>query len=564
MKNQKFNINTYNIRIVLFLLTVILVLSGLSFKLKKGNPPTLSLSQFQTPVLINKADNQVLRICITVPKGNKEVLLKEILLTLDGATHPGDIEAIKIYYCGADSLFDSSRQFGKSMTPEREMHFANALTLKTEKNYFWVSVKLSQAADLLHRINVGCPSVTLKNGKRLKPTIISPSITQRIGVALRKHGDDNVHTFRIPGLTTSTVGTLLAIYDVRRESSRDLQGDIDIGLSRSTDGGQSWDTMQIVLDMGRWGNLPENFNGVSDANVLVDKSTGDIFIAGLWMHGVVDKNGKWVEGLTEKSKDWNHQWRDKGSQPGFDVKQTSQLLITRSTDDGKTWGAPENLTRQLKQNIWWLFAPAPGNGITMADGTLVMPTQGRDENGLPFSNISYSKDHGTTWASSNPAYHNTTESAIVQLQDGALMLNMRDNRNRKTKGAHNGRAIAVTQDLGEKWTEHSTSHGALQEPVCMASLLKHEYHDKYGKKKSVLLFSNPNDQHLRKSFTIKVSFDDGITWPEEYWLLIDSGRGRGYSCLTSIDENHIGILYEGSQADMTFEKFSLEEIIKEK
>jgi sialidase-1 len=60
---------------------------------------------------------------------------------------------------------------------------------------------------------------------------------------------------------------------------------------------------------------------------------------------------------------------------------------------------------------------------------------------------------------------------------------------------------------------------------------------------------------------IKVSFDDGKTWPEKYWMELDAGRGAGYSCLTSIDENTIGILYEGSQAQMTFQKLAIDELI---
>lgn len=53
-------------------------------------------------------------------------------------------------------------------------------------------------------------------------------------------------------------------------------------------------------------------------------------------------------------------------------------------DDGLTWSAPVNITAQTKQKDWWLYAPAPGHGITLKDGTLVFPTQGRDLNGLPF------------------------------------------------------------------------------------------------------------------------------------------------------------------------------------
>ncbi len=61
--------------------------------------------------------------------------------------------------------------------------------------------------------------------------------------------------------------------------------------------------------------------------------------------------------------------------------------------------------------------------------------------------------------------------------------------------------------------------------------------------------------------TIKVSFDEGKTWPEKYWLLLDElPLIGGYSCLTSINNNTIGILYEGSQANLTFESIKLKEL----
>ena len=156
-----------------------------------------------------------------------------------------------------------------------------------------------------------------------------------------------------------------------------------------------------------------------------------------------------------------------------------------SDDDGLTWSAPRNIT-QSKPEHWWLYAPAPGQGITLADGTLVMPTQGRDSTGVSFSNISYSKDGGMTWITTQPATYNTSECAVVALTDGSLMLNIRDNRNHQEKGDNNGRAVFTTTDLGETWTEHASSHHALQEPVCIASLHRH---GKY------LLFSNPDDKH---------------------------------------------------------------------
>jgi sialidase-1 len=61
---------------------------------------------------------------------------------------------------------------------------------------------------------------------------------------------------------------------------------------------------------------------------------------------------------------------------------------------------------------------------------------------------------------------------------------------------------------------------------------------------------------------MKVSFDDGMTWPEEYQVLLDEGRGRGYPSISRVDDQHVGIVYEGSRADLVFEKLSLDELLK--
>ena len=95
-------------------------------------------------------------------------------------------------------------------------------------------------------------------------------------------------------------------------------------------------------------------------------------------------------------------------------------------------------------------------------------------------------------------------------------------------------------------------------PVCMASLIKHQYRGR-----DLLLFSNPYDQYSRRNMTIKISDDEGMTWHEKYFTLIEEGQGRGYSCLTVIDDNTIGILYEGSQADLVFQRMSMLELMRD-
>lgn len=509
------------------------------------------------PVLVKKPANPVMKITL-IRTDNQPYVIRQIDLDLLGSTNVADIVSVAIYGAKKNGLIDTSRLLCNALPATQKMSFTNEVQVNQDSLSFWVAVTLKDTVSLDHRVQVNCNRVKTTKGNL---TILDKtSKPLRVGVAVRQEGQDGCISSRIPGLATSNKGTLLAIFDARYDYPRDLQGNIDIALHRSTDKGVTWQPIQTVLDMGEWGGLPQKYNGVSDACILVDKNTGDIYVAGLWMHGLLDKDGKWIEGLNENSTNWTHQWKGRGSQPGTGLKETSQFMIAKSTDDGLSWGFPDNITSKTKRPEWWLFAPAPGQGITLTDGTLVFPTQGRDENGLPFSNITYSKDHGKTWVTSNPAYQDVTECSVVQLGDGALMLNMRDNRNRGNKDV-NGRRICTTIDLGESWKEHPTSRRALVEPTCMASLHRHEYMEE-GKKKSMLLFVNPNNYGTRDNLTLKVSFDDGMTWPEEHWILFDQYRSAGYSCITSIDENSIGILYESSQSDLAFIKINLIEILK--
>lgn len=346
----------------------------------------------------------------------------------------------------------------------------------------------------------------------------------RLAVRVRSAGDDGVAAYRIPGLVTSKKGTLIATYDIRHNNAYDLQGDIDVGISRSTDGGLTWGPMITAMDMGEYGGLPQDVNGIGDPCIVVDEVTGDILLFAAWTHGGKAGQAAW----------WT-------AGDGFEPAQTPQLMMSRSQDDGLTWSTPVNLTRQIKQEAWHFTFQGPGRGITMADGTLVVPFQHQEADRTPAAGIIYSTDRGATWHIHEYAKINTTESQVAEVEPGVLMLNMRDNR--KT-----GRAVYVTRDFGRTWTPHA-SDGQLVEPVCMASLLKEG---------NLLLFSNPSHPEHRRNLTIQISEDGGVTWTRR--LLVDEGYSWGYSCLTMIDKNTVGILYESSQAHMTFQAVRLKDI----
>lgn len=511
-----------------------------------------------TPVLLGVDKNPLINFIINDSDPKEKLELNRIVLSFEGTDRLSDIAQVAVYAKNASGQGTDSL-IAATTTIDAKLKLSSNYKQEAPQTQFCVSVLMKEHIDLERRLAVQLLGVKTNKGKVVAPKL--PINHLRYAVPVHQHMMDGVHSARIPGLEITNSGVLMAVYDARWDGSRDLQGNMDIAMKRSTDGGILWKPMHRVLDMKEWGGLPEKFNGVSDANILVDRNTGQVFVFGLWMHGVIDPaTGKWVEGLTEESDNWNHQWAQNGSKPGTSVKESPQLLMTVSDDEGLSWSEPRNLTASLKHKDWSLYAPAPGHGITLADGTLVVPTQGRDLNGLPFSNIMWSKDHGKTWTSSNPAKDDTTECMAVELSDGGIMLNMRDNRNNYEKDKVNGRSVAVTYDLGQTWTEHPTSRKALIEPVCMGSIHRHNYTEN-GEQKSVLLFMNPNSKTDRNNISIKVSFDDGNTWPSENTLLLEEKTGWGYSCITSIDEETIGVLYEGNQADMTFQRIPFKELI---
>ena len=79
--------------------------------------------------------------------------------------------------------------------------------------------------------------------------------------------------------------------------------------------------------------------------------------------------------------------------------------------------------------------------------------------------------------------------------------------------------------------------------------------------KDLLIFSNPNSTKDRKDTTIKVSLDGGKTWLREHQVLMDEGYNWGYSCLSMVDKETVGIFYESSMAHMTFQTVKLKELV---
>src|SRR5690625_5253051 len=411
---------------VLSLLSVWLLTTSCSDREPSSQQPDsgITIHQKVSPVLIGRERNPVLHVQL---QGEGKLVniddpVSSLKITTEGTTDIEDIASVDVFYAGEEGSLEEAVHFGRTDDIGEVIEITGKQELMEGTNFFWVSYELKEDAELLNKVDAGLEELSFESGASWSPAEASPEGTKSIGVAVRQGGEEGVHTYRIPGLVTTNEGTLIAAYDIRYDSAGDLQGDIDVGINRSTDGGQTWEEMQIIMDRGEWGGLPEAQNGIGDPSILVDDETGAIWVAALWTHGMPGERA----------------WTASG--PGLEPEETGQFMLVKSEDDGQTWSDPVNITKQIKDPDWQLLLQGPGKGITMDDGTLVFPAQFKDEEGMPYATIIYSKDRGESWSIGSGAKSNTTEAQVVQLSDGSLMLNMRDNRG-------GSRSVYTTDDL---------------------------------------------------------------------------------------------------------------------
>ncbi|MCS6977781.1 MAG: glycoside hydrolase [Gemmatales bacterium] len=330
-----------------------------------------------------------------------------------------------------------------------------------------------------------------------------------------RSGSEGYHTFRIPSVLRTSKGTLLAFAEGRKNSVHD-HGDIDLVLRRSLDQGKTWEALQIVWDDGP--------NTCGNPCPVVDRDSGTIWL--LMTHNFGEDTEARIEAGTARG--------------------SRTIWVTSSSDDGKTWTKPRDITAQVKKAEWTWYATGPGIGIQTRSGRLVIPCDHKAQPGRRFfSHVIYSDDHGQTWKIGGIVGPQCNECQIAELSDGQLMLNIRSYR------GTGRRLVALSKDGGETFSE-PFEDPVLIEPVCQASLLR------YDPLPKALLFSNPASTR-REKMTVRLSLDDGRTW--RYSRELHQGPSA-YSCLTVLEDGGIGCLYEKGEKSayetITFARFSLD------
>lgn len=320
-----------------------------------------------------------------------------------------------------------------------------------------------------------------------------------------KGGEEGYNCFRIPSLITTTRGTVLAFAEARKINCGDA-GDIDMVVKRSEDGGKTWSPLQVIWN--------DSTNTCGNPAPVVDEKTGNIILLSTWNLGA-DHEKDIINGSS---------------------KDTRRVFVLRSTDDGRTWSKATEITKDVKKNNWAWYATGPGRGIQLSKGKhkgrLVIPSNHiiakTKEN---YSHVIYSDDGGNTWKLGGVIrQEGVNESTVAELSSGRLLLNMRN------AGKSKYRQVAISKNAGKKWSAIYPDT-VLIEPVCEANLIQY----KFPGKKNLLVFSNPASTTSRTKMTVRISGDDGKTWPLK--KLVYEGPSA-YSCLTVLPNGSLGLFYE--------------------
>lgn len=349
--------------------------------------------------------------------------------------------------------------------------------------------------------------------------------------------------YRIPALTYLGNNVVLAAWDGRPGSSADAPNPNSIVQRRSTDGGRTWGPVQVIA-AGHVADASGPKYGYSDPSYIYDAEAGKVFA------------------LFVYSKDQGFG----GSEFGNDDADRNVIssAVIESPDGGLTWSQPRLITNITKPgtsktapvagDVRSNFASS-GEGIQLKygqyQGRLIQQYAGDVRQADGTNRIQaysvYSDDHGVTWHKGTPVGDRMDENKTVELSDGRVLLNSRDNANQGY------RKVAVSTDGGASYGP-VTQDTELPDPANNGSIARMFPAAAQGSADAKkLIFTNANSKTGRENVSARVSCDDGATWPGVRTI---RSAFSAYSTVTRLGDGKFGVLYEGNYTDsIQFAKF---------
>ena len=322
-------------------------------------------------------------------------------------------------------------------------------------------------------------------------------------------GEDPAYNiYHIPGIVVTAKGSVLAWCEARkRPAGVSDWDDIRILLRRSTDDGKTWSAPKSIA----------NVEGPKQKNPFALK-----------MKNVDPNDVTYNNPVLIADKD--------GAVHMLFCLEYERVFYQRSDDDGVSWSQPSEITAAFepfkKHYDWKVLATGPNHSIQLKTGRLVVPVwlstgTGGNAHRPSVTATIYSDDQGKTWKAGDIAvpcteeWINPNETVAIELNDGSVMLNVRSESK-----AHR-RLVTTSKDGATGWSRPKFD-AALLEPICMGGIVRYNQGGQ-----SLILFSNPHNldkekgkaepgqSRDRKNVSVKISRDEGQTWPVN--KLIENG-----------------------------------------
>jgi len=339
--------------------------------------------------------------------------------------------------------------------------------------------------------------------------IADPPAQGIVKTDLFKIGDHGYNLYHIPGIAVTAKGTILAWCEARVNVGNDWD-DIDILLRRSTDDGVTWSEAKKIVQV----------DGPKTKNPFA------LRVRGTDPNTVTYNNPVMIAD------------RD-GTVHMVFCLEYMRAFYQRSDDDGVSWTKPVEITKAFeafrKDYDWKVLATGPNHSIQLRNGRLVVPVwlstgTGGNAHRPSVTATIFSDDAGKTWHASEIAvpctdeFVNPNETVAIQLDDGRVMLNVRNESKARR------RIVVTSPDGATNWSEPVFQEDIV-DPVCMAGLTRYAHDGK-----NLLLFSNPDTLQGRRNVSVRISEDEGKTWQ------VARSVEPGYSAYSDINVTPTGTI----------------------
>ncbi|EPC5194032.1 exo-alpha-sialidase [Edwardsiella piscicida] len=334
--------------------------------------------------------------------------------------------------------------------------------------------------------------------------------------------------WRIPAITVTQGGALIAVSDARAVGTSDIgqNQDVHFGYRISYDRGDTW---------GEIHDIAPSFNGkrqISDPAIVYNPDSGSTFLFGYY-------NDRFIT-----------------SKP---LSRVSDFFMFTSDDGGKTWDRGTSLY-DLAPTGYKYILQGPGSGM-YHDGTLYLAAQAwhhdRDSSlvgsgATVTSGYLYSSDNGVTWNSAwlrpddkivgapgtgvDDLPDITSESSVFH-HDGHIYLAAKSETSRESKS----RVVYRTKDNGQRWER--VEEAFLPENISRAETSSLSLDD------SVYLVGYSTATERANRDGIYITTNTGRT------IQVYDSPSYGYTSMTK-DEDNLYILFEG-EGDIYLQRYDI-------